>query len=242
MSQDLTLVSQTLPIFFIRAIYCKDTVCRLLNHTNPGLVLFYVLVTIGVLVSGVDYAGTIIPLLLAAVHIIQHIYLRTSRQVRHLDIEKKEPLYTLLTETAAGLAHIRAFGWQEDIVQEGLVVLDNSQKPYYHMFSIQRWLILVMDLLVLAIAMAILPIAFNVKLSTTASGLALSLVSLIQFSDILCAFIEYWTSLETSFGALARIRGFLQTTPQEPSTGGNVDPAWPHEGHVVMRNVTAKYE
>lgn len=242
MSQDLTLVSQTLPILFIRAIYCEDTGHCVLNRANSISVLFYVLVTMGVLVSGIDYAGTIIPLLLGFLHAVQHFYLRTSRQIRHLDIERKEPLYTLLTETAAGLAHIRAYGWQEEIVLEGLVVLDDSQKPYYHMFSIQRWLTLVMDLLVLAIAMAILPIAFNIKLSTTASGLALSLVSLIQFSDILCAFIEYWTSLETSFGALARIRQFLRTTPQESSAGGNVDPAWPHEGHLVMRNVTAKYE
>lgn len=242
MSQDLTLVSQVLPLFFIRAEYSKYNDCSKLQYADFTLVLFYMLVTVGVLVSGIKYAEAIIPLLLVVVYAIQHFYLRTSRQIRHLDIETKAPLYTLLTESAAGLVCIRAFGWQEQIVAEGLATLDHSQKPYYHLFSVQRWLTLVMDLLVLAIALAMLPIAFNIELSTTASGIALSLVSLIQFSDILCQFIRCWTSLETSFGALARLRQLLRTTPQESSAGGDVDPAWPHEGRVIMQNVTSRYE
>lgn len=69
-----------------------------------------------------------------AIHLIQKFYLRTSRQMRHLDLEAKSPLYRLFTETADGAVTIRAFGWQQALTTENLQQLDFSQKPYYMMY------------------------------------------------------------------------------------------------------------
>ena len=199
------------------------------------------LASLVIIVSGVKYTGAIIPFVLAALYTVQYFYLRTSRQIRLLDIERKAPLYTQFTESAAGLLHIRAFGWEQRVFAESLELLDASQKPYYYMFVIQRWLAMVMDLIVFALAMLLLPIAFNIELSTTAAGIALSLVTLIQFSDILTLVVRDWTQLETSLGAIARLRHLFVTTPQEPDINGGVGPYWPQHGHLVMENVVAKY-
>lgn len=197
---------------------------------------------IGVVLSGVRYAGVIVPLLLAALYAVQHVYLRTSRQVRLLSLESTAPLYTLVTESMAGLLHIRAFGWEREIFAQSLCLVDTSQKPYYHMYAIQRWLTMVMDLIVVAIAIIMLPIAFSIEVSATATSMALSLVSLIQLSEVLNYFVINWTLLETSLGALARLYRLFQTTPREDRPSSSVDPSWPSRGRVVIRDFSAKYK
>lgn len=42
---------------------------------------------------------------------LQRGYLRTSRQLRFLDLEEKAPAHSQFLETLAGLPTIRAFGW-----------------------------------------------------------------------------------------------------------------------------------
>jgi len=84
--------------------------------------------------------------------VLQKFYLRTSRQMRLLDLEAKSPLYSHFIETLSGLTTIRAFGWTEIFREQNLALLDTSQKPYYLLFCIQRWLGLVHDLLVTALA------------------------------------------------------------------------------------------
>jgi ABC-type multidrug transport system fused ATPase/permease subunit len=166
--------------------------------------------------------------------------------MRYLDIEAKAPLYTLFTDMSSpnGLEHIRAFGWQEDFLQENLRVLDYSQGPYYYMYTIQRWLELAMDLIGLFIALILICMTTFFRQMTTQAGLGLSLLNLITYSNMLNLAVGCWTTLETSLGALARLRTFVNTTPQEASCEDNnhVPPQWPHSGHIEFVNVSAKYQ
>jgi ATP-binding cassette, subfamily C (CFTR/MRP), member 1 len=51
-----------------------------------------------------------------------------------------------------------------------------------------------------------------------------------------------WTDLETALSAVARIRHFVTTTPQERDAAGNhVDPLWPTTGSVEFRDLSASY-
>lgn len=72
--------------------------------------------------------------------------------MRHLDLEAKSPLYRHFTETLNGVVTIQAFGWRPSFLKENHRLLDDSQKPYYLLFCIQRWLAVVMDLFVAGIA------------------------------------------------------------------------------------------
>lgn len=63
------------------------------------------------------------PFLAATLFVVQRYYLRTSRQVRLLDIEAKAPLYKLFIETATGVATIRAYRWTSTLHERHAVVL-----------------------------------------------------------------------------------------------------------------------
>ena len=195
-----------------------------------------------VILSATSYAAPLAPVILAAFYYIQRYYLRTSRQIRHLDLESKEPLYTHMSETIAGLEYIRGFGWEQATLDQGIQLLDKSQKPFYHMFAIQRWLTLVIDLVSCGIAVVLLTIAQNVHFTASEASLALALVSLILYSDEASFMIQDWTRLETALGAIARLQNFVKTAPQEDAITGQEPVDWPSRGQVSFHSVVAKYE
>ena len=72
-----------------------------------------------------------IPFLFAILSVLQSFYLRTSRKIRILDLEAKAPLFATISETAAGVEHIRAYGWQGPLLAPTYEMLDQSQKSFY---------------------------------------------------------------------------------------------------------------
>ncbi|TGO88153.1 hypothetical protein BPOR_0180g00080 [Botrytis porri] len=95
--------------------------------------------TILITVSTV-YIVAILPVLEAALFLIQHFYLRTSKQLRQLDLESKAGLHTMIAEVYEGLVTIRAHGWQ-NIMRGGFYEkLDRSKEPLTQ--KIQSWIAL----------------------------------------------------------------------------------------------------
>lgn len=121
--------------------------------------------------------------------------------------------------------------------------LDASQKPYYLMLCIQQWLNLVLDLLVAGLAIVIISLAVFFRGSTTGAqiGIALNVVS--GFNAVLLRLVETWTHMETSLGAISRLKTLEETTPPEDETGVNFMPSenWPSRGSVEFCGVTASY-
>lgn len=66
------------------------------------------------------YLAIAIPVLLLVLYAVQKFYLRTSRQMRLLDLEAKSPLYSDFIASFAGLTALRAYGWTRDAEQENL--------------------------------------------------------------------------------------------------------------------------
>ncbi|TQS33708.1 hypothetical protein Golomagni_05936, partial [Golovinomyces magnicellulatus] len=89
--------------------------------------------------SGSSFMALTIPALVMVVYVLQDIYLRTSKQLRLLDLEARAPLYSHFRETLDGLATIRAFGWQSQCKIRCEELLDDSQKPHYMLLSAQAW-------------------------------------------------------------------------------------------------------
>lgn len=109
-------------------------------------VAFNLLIHTAMVFSGASYIALLAPAFLGCAYAVQFFYLRTSRQVRHLDLEGKTPLYTQFKDIANGLIHIRSFGWASETFDECLELLDSSQTPFYALFCVQRWLSVVMEL------------------------------------------------------------------------------------------------
>lgn len=152
-SEDLSLIDNELPSTFIAAVLC--------------LALF--LIGGGLMAATATYSLPMIPVVISILYVVQRFYLRTSRQLRHLDLEQKAPLYTHFQETLSGLPSIRAFGWVDQFRSKNSDLLDRSQRPVYLLLCIQTWLALVLDLLVSHSKEFILYLFSSFRESTTCS-------------------------------------------------------------------------
>jgi ATP-binding cassette, subfamily C (CFTR/MRP), member 1 len=124
--------------------------------------------------------AAIMPFLAGISWIIQRVYLRTSRQVRLIDLEAKAPLCTHFLETLAGITTIRAFGWTESYRQQNTALLNASQTPYYLLSAIQNWLRLVLELMVAGIVIVVIGLAVALRSKIDPGYLGLALVGMVS--------------------------------------------------------------
>ncbi|KAJ9499582.1 hypothetical protein H2202_005165 [Exophiala xenobiotica] len=227
-SQDMALVDNDLPY----------------AYADSTLSLASCLMGMGLMVaSGTGYFAAVVPVLVAALYCVQKYYLRTSRQMRLLDLEEKAPLYTWFSETASGLTSVRAFGWTDKFSERSLELLDQSQRPFYFMFCIQRWLAIVLNLMV-TIMVTILMVIVVVQRQSIQPGLVgLGLLSTVDLSESLTNLVTNWTNLETSIGAISRLKDFVRTTKSEhrEEEVETVDRRWPENGKVTLSSFGASY-
>lgn len=201
------------------------------------------LIDIGVIASGASYAAPIMPCFLLVVYLIQRFYLKTSRQLRGMQLDNSKLLTRHFSETGAGIEHIRALGWRDAFVDDFHEIVDFVQKPFYLLYAINQWLRSVTDLTTAFCAVAIVSLAVNFKNSASPASVGLALLSLIGFSETASLFVRFYVSMEMAFGAVFRIRSFVSGTPREDdSKAGPVSENWPESGKLELRGVTAVYK
>lgn len=233
-SQDMNLIDMDLPL---QAIQFATGACGC-------LVKLIILCIVG------RYLAASIPILLATLYIIQRFYLRTSRQVRLLDIAAKAPLHAHILDTMAGAPTIRALRWSAAFRSTNHGRLDDSTRPFYALLSVQQWLRLVLDLVVAGMAIVLVCIAVLTAGSSEAVSpgfIGVALVLILTFNQELTGAINAYTKMETSIGAVYRIHKFTNETPSEDQQRGiavaEVPPPniWPTEGDLSIKNLKAAY-
>jgi ATP-binding cassette subfamily C (CFTR/MRP) protein 1 len=197
---------------------------------------------IGLIATASGWICLSFPFLFTVFYFVQKYYLRTSRQMRLLDIEEKAPLYTQFAETLEGLATIRAYAWTGPTIKHSNILVDRSQKPYYLMYAIQRWLSLVLDLIIAALAILVVGIAVALRDTISPGFTGVSLTQIISFTSYLKLMVLFYTQMETSIGAVSRIKQFGEQTPSEHVSEAQDPPQyWPSRGEISIANVTARY-
>ncbi|KAL4876404.1 P-loop containing nucleoside triphosphate hydrolase protein [Aspergillus karnatakaensis] len=227
-SQDMSVIDTELPLALVD--FC----------INFALILMSVIL---MCVFSVYFAAILVPFV-AFCWLLQRFYVRTSQQVRLLDLEAKSPLFTQFLDLLQGLSTVRAFAWGPRFTERYLDLLDASQRPFYLLFCIQRWLALVLDVMtaILVTVMMVLVVKLREQLSPQLVGLAF--VQIMSFGQSLAHVIQDWTQLETSFGAVARVKTFFTDTESEnqPSETSAVPEGWPTHGRVTIENLVASYD
>jgi ATP-binding cassette subfamily C (CFTR/MRP) protein 1 len=192
---------------------------------------------------GSGYIAAVIPLLVGVIYCIQKFYLRTSRQLRLLDLEHKSPVYSFFTETIEGLATIRAFKWNRTFIERFHGRLDDSQRPVYFLYLIQQWLNLVLNLIVGFLAILLVAFATQFRNSSSGPALGLALLNILSFSQSLGQLVFFYTGLETSLGAIQRIKEYSKLVPEDPPGKTQQPPdEWPSKGAVRFDDVSAAYK
>jgi ABC-type multidrug transport system fused ATPase/permease subunit len=121
-----------------------------------------------------------------------------------------------------------------------LSMLDTAQRPYYLLLCIQRWLSLVLNLIVAGITVLLVGLSVALRSHLDPGLLGIALVMMMDLGLILSELIQNWTLLETSLGAIARIKDFADETPGEESnfTSQTHDESseWPTSGEIKITN------
>ncbi|TQV93218.1 ABC multidrug transporter [Cordyceps javanica] len=184
-----------------------------------------------------------LPFTILAVYSIQKVYLTTSRQLRAVDLEARALVNSSFLETLEGVATIRAFGWQQAFSKDNAQKLDLSLRPDYMLTCVQRWLDLVLDLIVPGLAICVISLGVIFKGTTTGGQIGLALNVILQANRYILRLVSAWTSLETSLGAISRVRDFEQSVlpEEEPGRNPRPPPGWPAHGAVEFANVSASY-
>lgn len=135
--------------------------------------------------------------MLLVLFFLQKFYLRTSRQMRLLDLEAKSPLYSHFISSFSGLTSLRAYGWTKLAEAENLHYLDDSQRPFYLLRCVQRWLTMVLNLIVAGLAVLLVGISIALKDSIDPGLLGVALTSIMGIGQT-CKYIQRFLALSSS--------------------------------------------
>lgn len=204
---------------------------------------FFALAKAIILIVFSQYLATMAPFVVALLYLLQSFYLQTSRQVRLLEIEAKAPLYTHFIESVAGAPTIRAFGWQSQYQERNYKFIDQSQRPAYLQYCIQSLLGFVLDMLMTVIAAVLVAIVVTWKDKFSTGNVGVSLVVVMTFSSVLMRMIKAWTMMESSVGAVARVKRFVADTDSEEKSSYKAEVAqdWPTQGDVEFKSLVAAH-
>lgn len=108
---------------------------------------------------------------------------------------------------------------------------------------VQQWLALVLDLIVAAVALLVVGLVIRLRDTVSIGFTGVSLVQLITFAETAKILIQWWTSLETSIGAVSRIKQFTEDSQDEnlPGESQPVPEHWPDHRSVEIRNYSASH-
>ncbi|KAF2488718.1 putative multidrug resistance protein [Lophium mytilinum] len=225
-SQDIGLIDRVLPLSAARVALS-----------------FVIIAQAALIAQGSSYMGITLPFICLATYLLQKVYLLTSRQLRFLDLEARSPVYTHFLECLEGLSTIRAFGWANAAQEIMMKRLDISQRPYYLMFCLQRWLALILDLMIAVIGVIVIALAVRVPGTSSGAAIGIALNNVLGFNQSLRLLIDSWTQFETSLGAIARVKNFeAEVLPEDrPEEIAEVPASWPESGAIDFENVSASY-
>ncbi|KIS69488.1 uncharacterized protein UMAG_15032 [Mycosarcoma maydis] len=232
-SQDLYHIDQT----FVFAI---------LNTVSVLMLVFGSLITMMV---AAPYLAVLVVVLFAVSGAIQRLYLPSSRQLRRLEMATKSPLYSVFAETSlpAGLATVRALQRDTALLERNTALLDASQRPYYHLFTVRRWLQVWLLLLTTMTNITLVLLAVVLRNSSHAGVLGVALVQATTLGGALNQAIVNLTEVEIAGVALERVREFSLIEPEERSAAARHPPSTAEvnetvfQGSISFNKVSASY-
>lgn len=107
---------------------------------------------------------------------------------------------------------------------------------------IQQWLATVLNLTVAGVATIL--VALATQLRSSAGFTSVGLLSLMTFSLSLSQIVVMWTQVETSIGAVSRLRSFSENVQGEDEGDDDYEISgknWPIRGAIELKHVSATY-
>ncbi|KAJ7147016.1 multidrug resistance-associated ABC transporter [Mycena epipterygia] len=172
---------------------------------------------------------------------IAKVYGQAARDMRRLDSVTRSPLYSMYSETIAGVAILRAFGASSKFLRDMLRHVDTNSNPAYWSWGINRWLtIRFITLSSVMTAVVALLAVLNKHISASLAGFALAFSNTITYDLILV--VREFVSLEQAMVGLERIKEYSDLDQEPPEfIEPRPDPSWPQDGAIRCENLAIRY-
>lgn len=111
------------------------------------------------------------------------------------------------------------------------------------LYCIQQCLGFVLDSLVAVIAVALVATVVFLHRKFNPGDVGVALTMVMTFNTSLMQLIKFWTMMETSIGAIARVKSFVANTEPEDSAASHqaIPALWPMKGSIQISDLTAAY-
>ncbi|GAC76372.1 multidrug resistance-associated protein [Moesziomyces antarcticus T-34] len=193
------------------------------NFTSNLLTLLGSLV---LMVVSVPYLIIILLLLAVLSWTLRRLYMPSSRQLRRLEMASKSPLYTSCGDAVEGIAVLRAFRRQHVMLESVMLpAIDRSQRPFYYVYAVRRWLQVYLNFVVLIINLSLVLLCVGLRGSSLVALIGVSLSQTTQISQMINQCIVSWTEAEIAAVAIERVNELIQTpqeSDQRSQDGGSV--------------------
>lgn len=138
------------PLHFFESTSTKDIMLRFGKDvetidTNLGLHINFLIQTVIGIVGIVVTIGIILPHFFVAMAIAVFFYciygstyIGASHQLKKLDALTRPLVYSMYTDSLAGLVTIRAYGKQQQMMKKMYQLLDDTMRPFYLLWTTNR--------------------------------------------------------------------------------------------------------
>jgi ABC-type multidrug transport system fused ATPase/permease subunit len=207
----------------------------LINMTAQLLIIF------GSILSASYWFGIfIIPFLVTFWH-LKTYFMPAFRDSTRILSAKRAPISNTIAESMEGLKLIRAYKSQDHFVQSTQNLMDSSQRAFYSVVSVSRWLFVQVNLLagflsgVVAILAVVTPI-------TDPALAGVAFLNGLQILNYLSSYLRIYGFLETSMVGLERIMQY-DAVEEEASLHGDypLHEDWPQNGAIEFKNYSTTY-
>jgi ATP-binding cassette subfamily C (CFTR/MRP) protein 1 len=100
-----------------------------------------------------------------------------------------------------------------------------------------------LDTLLAEVSVLVVIFAVNLQNQMTSVAIGVALVNVLACHQHLAGFVQRWTMLETSIGAVSSVRAFAEECPVEIREDVAPLPAnWSSKGNIEIQNISACYK
>uniref|UniRef100_UPI00358FFAEC ATP-binding cassette sub-family C member 9-like n=1 Tax=Myxine glutinosa TaxID=7769 RepID=UPI00358FFAEC len=178
-------------------------------------------------------------------YFIQKYFRVASRDLQQLDDTTQLPLFSHFSETAEGIATIRAFRHEVRFRQQLLELTDANNVAYLFLSSANRWLEVRLDYIGACIVLIAAVTSIN-KYDGLNSGLVgLGLTYALMVSNYLNWVIRNFADIEVHMGAIKRVNGLLDIeteTYEGLLPAAQVPDNWPECGEIKIQELSVRYD
>lgn len=175
--------------------------------------------------------------------VLGRLYMTTQLPVKRIVSNTKSPILAHFAATITGLASVRAYGAQDQIMKELLRRLDQCTAPSITYWNLNRWVAVRTQTVGSAFTACLAAyLVYGGGENATAADSGFSLTMAVIFTSLILRFVRYFNSFEVNGNSLERLLQYLNIDQEpKPTPQGSPPAYWPSTGEIRVDHLSARY-